>query len=533
MNMRTILSGIASIMLVGAFYTFSYCFVEDVDDGIITEEYLVESQFVPEPEPIEVFQNPVLPNDDAEYTYTYSQKTSLDLNMDDIIVTTSDYNDESDIEETIEDEKDSSDSVSYVQTTPVVADIVVVTSIPDSVKAVEDEVKPVTVDTSSSSHEDEILPEEYVEYDDVSLLDDESVELYDDEDNFAEGSFEAENRNVFAEDEEADNVLLSRENNEDSAVVTTVAVTTVLETTVSEVSDIPSVPVADVIITVFDDGSTAHTDNSSINPNNGEKNTEETSSSGEMFTAKYNGGTHTVDAYDLVCMIVNNEISTSFSTEAIKAQAIAAYSYLKYHSVNGLTPSVLVKANPPQKIKDIVSEVFGVTCYYNGKVAQTVYMASSSGYTASAINVWGGNYPYLTSISCSFDTVSDPNYGKVKTFTKDQMKTALEKSLKITLSEDASNWLKILSYVDGNYVSELGIDGQTIISGKKLRETVLDYNIKSAAFDVTYSDDVFTFITYGYGHGVGMSQNGANILAKQGYSYAQILKYYFTGIDVY
>jgi stage II sporulation protein D len=233
-------------------------------------------------------------------------------------------------------------------------------------------------------------------------------------------------------------------------------------------------------------------------------------------------------------MIVNNEISSYFNDEAIKAQAVAAYSYVKYHNVNGLTPSVLVKSNPPERIVNLVSSVWGKCCYYNGSVAQTVYMASSSGYTASSENVWGGKIPYLVSVACPFDAESDPNYGVQTKFSADSIKSAVEKYLGITLSDNPANWFTITSYVDGNYVSEVNVDGQTTISGRKLRETILNYQLKSASFDISYSadDGYFIFTTYGWGHGVGMSQNGANILAKQGYTYDQILKYYYTGIDV-
>ncbi len=255
-------------------------------------------------------------------------------------------------------------------------------------------------------------------------------------------------------------------------------------------------------------------------------------STSETFTAKINGSAQTVNAYDLICQIVANEMSPSFSDEALKAQAVAAYSYVKYHNVNGLTPSVLVKRDVPDRIKDIVSEVWGVCCYYNGSVAQTVYMASSSGYTADAENVWGGSVPYLKSVYCPFDADSDPNYGDTKDVSESSMRNMLESCLGITLSDDPRGWLVITDYVDGNYVGEISVDGQKTISGRKLRENVMGHSLKSAAFDVYYSDGYFHFTTYGYGHGVGMSQNGANILAKQGYSYVDILKYYFTGIEV-
>lgn len=252
----------------------------------------------------------------------------------------------------------------------------------------------------------------------------------------------------------------------------------------------------------------------------------------ETFTAQFNGSTQTVNAYDLICQIVNNEMSPSFSDEAIKAQAVAAYSYVKYHNVNGLTPSVLVKKNPSDRIKNLVSEVWGVCCYYNGSVAQTVYMASSSGYTADAEHVWGGSVPYLKSVYCPFDVGNDPNYGSTMKVSESSMRNMLESSLGISLSNNPYGWLNIQSYVDGNYVYEISVDGQKTISGRKLRETVMGHKLKSAAFDVSYRDGEFIFTTYGYGHGVGMSQNGANILAKQGYTYYDILKYYFTGIEI-
>ncbi len=249
------------------------------------------------------------------------------------------------------------------------------------------------------------------------------------------------------------------------------------------------------------------------------------------FTVKYDGSVKTEDAFELVCKIVNNEISSSYSLEAIKAQAVAAYSFLKFNADNGDVVSVLTKANPPQTIVNAVASVWGKCCYYNGKAAQTNYHASSAGSTTSAESVWGADYPYLVSVPCPFD-VEDVYFGCSTTISAFSMKTSLESALGITLSDSPENWLTIQSFCDGKYVSELNIDGQKVISGRKLRENVLGYGIKSAAFDVYYADGNFYFTTYGYGHGVGMSQHGANILAKNGFSYEDILKHYFTGIQV-
>ncbi len=252
----------------------------------------------------------------------------------------------------------------------------------------------------------------------------------------------------------------------------------------------------------------------------------------EFFTVKYGGETHEIDAYSLTCMIVQNEMSPYFSKEALKAQAVAAYSYVKYHNVNGVIPSVLVKTDIDDAIRGAVDEVFGLCCYYNGDVAQTVYTASTAGTSADAYNVWGGYAPYLVSVDTSFDVENDPNYGVTATFSESYVRRQLESYCGITLSDDPENWIVVLTHNDGLYVGNILVDGQVIITGKQLKESVLDYGIKSWAFDLEYEDGVFTFTTYGYGHGVGMSQNGAYYLAQQGWTFDEILKYYYTGVTI-
>jgi stage II sporulation protein D len=108
----------------------------------------------------------------------------------------------------------------------------------------------------------------------------------------------------------------------------------------------------------------------------------------------------------------------------------------------------------------------------------------------------------------------------------------LESYFGITLSANPSNWLVITSFIDGSYVGNISVDGQVTTTGRKFREVIMNYNIRSAAFDIVYNGENFIITTYGYGHGVGMSQNGANILAKQGYTFDAILRYYYTGIIV-
>lgn len=486
MKIRTILSGITALLLVGTFYSFAFCMVEDVDDEPISMDYYYSTET------------------DAATGEELGEATSA-------VIT--------EAEETGNENKPQVTAVK-AQEKSVVAERIEakIMSLPSGAEA--------TYGSPSDDSETDggSSPEE-----DGDLANNE---------NSANG-----NDNVLADDNAADKLLSKLDSepvdDDEEPVVTTVPeeeipddelYTYIIENPVEEeeqdLSDIPSVPESDVIITIDTTTYTETTVTTVVTPG-------DDISTAETLTAKYNGSVHTTDAYELVCMIVNNEISSYFSDEAIKAQAVAAYSYVKYHNVNGLTPSVLVKSNPPQRIKDMVSSVWGKCCYYNGEVAQTVYMASSSGYTASSENVWGGKIPYLTSVACPFDAESDPNYGVRTKFSESAIRSAVEKYLGITLSDNPENWFTITEYIDGNYVSKINVDGQATITGRKMRESILNYQLKSASFDIAYSSDgYFIFTTYGWGHGVGMSQNGANILAKNGYTYDQILKYYYTGIDV-
>lgn len=479
MKLDATLGGIAALMVAGTFYTFALCMVEDVDDGKnISPEY---------------YYNEITEDDLLAEAVSEQEKNSVpETPVNDAV-----------FDNSAEDEEDTFDE----EAVPAA-----VTAVPEDESDPEDEPAPVLPSEEyDQQDDDEDYPEEY----DVDEYDDSISEAYETsvyaEDSRKDTTLDIKNEEIFISEEEEQTY------SDDYGPIWEEPL----------LSDDPEEG-KDIVITLFepDESSYEQTDISvNVDNNSG-------TATSETFTARFDGAVQTVNAYDLICWIVNNEISASFSDEAIKAQAVAAYSYVKYHNVNGLTPSVLVKKNPSQRIKDMVSSVWGVCCYYNGGVAQTVYMASSSGYTADAKNVWGGSFPYLKSVACPFDAVSDPNYGLTMAVTEDTMRSYLERTLGITLSDDPSNWMTITGLVDGNYVSSINIDGQTSISGRKMREEVLNYKLRSTAFDISYSNGIFTFTTYGYGHGVGMSQNGANILAKQGYSYSEILKHYFTGIEV-
>ena len=253
------------------------------------------------------------------------------------------------------------------------------------------------------------------------------------------------------------------------------------------------------------------------------------------------GGNVTGDAADILAQVVMGEIGGSFNEEAIKAQAVAAYTYIKYYNNNGNVPYVAVRT-PNDTVKRCVNEVIGQAVYYNGAPIQAVYGASSAGYTASSASVWGVDYPYLRSNKCELDALYDPNYGVKTTFTSNEIKNYVLQATGILLEGDPGTWFAIKDYVDNVYVGSMSIGGQTSytdssgntvdITGRVLREKILDFDLRSASFEISYSPDTdkFTFTTYGYGHGVGLSQHGANNLATYwGYDYKQILQFYYPG----
>ena len=160
-------------------------------------------------------------------------------------------------------------------------------------------------------------------------------------------------------------------------------------------------------------------------------------------------------------------------------------------------------------------------------------------------NVWGTDYPYLQSRFCDLDKQYDPNYGRKVEYTSAEIKSKVLEKTGIDLTGDPSGWLSVETNVDGFYVGQMNVGGyhsytdssgdSVKITGRVFRERIMSFELRSSAFDVEYdaNSDKFIFTTYGYGHGVGMSQNGANALATYlGYDYKEILTYYYQGTEV-
>ena len=254
----------------------------------------------------------------------------------------------------------------------------------------------------------------------------------------------------------------------------------------------------------------------------------------ETLSVKINGKKVTDSAYNIVAKMVQAEVGASFEVEAIKAQAVAAYTYVKYNNKSNIAPSVAANSTVSSKVANAVKQVIGEAVYYNGSYANTTYCAANAGVSNSSVDVWGGNVPYLVSVESEGDEECI-YYGKQTRLSEDYV----AKQIKAYYNEnpydygDPDEWFGKYSYGEGKYISKIKVCGQNL-SGRYVRETLLQYKIASAAFEVEYDSkkEEFVFTTYGYGHGVGMSQLGANYYAKCGWTYDEILEHYYKNTQV-
>jgi len=242
---------------------------------------------------------------------------------------------------------------------------------------------------------------------------------------------------------------------------------------------------------------------------------------------------------DYVTGVVSAEMPALFSVEALKAQAVIARTYaLKANSSgrvlsdNESTQSYKDNGELASmwggnfdsyysKVKNAVNSTKGVYLTYNGSYIDAVYHSTSNGRTEDSSNVWGNYYPYLVSVDSTYDN-SNPSFSISKTF------SFFDLSSKLGVNVDSNTEFNILGYTSGGRVSSISVGGVEF-NGVSFRSML---GLRSADFDITKSDDGVIITTRGYGHGVGMSQYGANGMAKAGYSYRDILLHYYSGVSI-
>lgn len=177
-----------------------------------------------------------------------------------------------------------------------------------------------------------------------------------------------------------------------------------------------------------------------------------------------------------------------------------------------------------QIVKDTQDEVI----VYDGELIDATYFSCAAGSTEAAAAVWGTDVPYLQPVM-SYGEEKAARYASTAVFSAEEFKRAVTGlSEKIKLGKDPTKWIGKIAYTKGGGVATMKI-GNTELKGTQVRSA---FGLNSTKFEVSYKNGEFTFCVHGFGHRVGMSQYGADYMARQGYDYKVILPYYYAGVQI-
>ena len=253
--------------------------------------------------------------------------------------------------------------------------------------------------------------------------------------------------------------------------------------------------------------------------------------------------------------VVRGEMPASFEPEALKAQAVAERTFIYYHMLGGRKaahPDADVcmdyrccnawvsqeqaKSNwgdnyeeYDRKIQRSVEETDGQVMLYEGKPILAAFHSSSAGVTAKSSDAWVSDRPYLVSVESPENGDSVPNYYSVNTFTPEEFREKILTAEPTAVLEGSpEGWVTDLQTNSSNRVESVTVGGVSF-RGTEVRSIL---GLRSASFTVECGADGITFHVTGYGHGVGMSQYGANALAREGKTWREILQWYYRGVSI-
>lgn len=250
--------------------------------------------------------------------------------------------------------------------------------------------------------------------------------------------------------------------------------------------------------------------------------------------------------------VLRAEMPASFAQDALCAQAVAARTYTYYKMQNGgnhgdtadictdhsCCQAFLGKDRAAEnwgknaeryeaKIENAVSATDGQVMLYGGAPILAVFHSSSAGETWNSGEVWAQDLPYLQSVS-SPEREGVPNYYSTVELTEAEFREKfLAARPEADLSGPASGWIRD-PVMDGVHVESVTIGGVSV-SGPSVRSI---FGLRSASFTAEAGDGKITFYVTGYGHGVGLSQYGANAMAEAGSTWREILEHYYTGVTI-
>ncbi len=260
---------------------------------------------------------------------------------------------------------------------------------------------------------------------------------------------------------------------------------------------------------------------------------------------KKSGEITKIDLDEYLFGVISAEMPALYNEEALKAQAVASYTYMlfranerageKYDVVDdsSVDQAFITRKEAREKwgdgydkyaakIEAVIKSVSGyVMVDENDMPILAAYHNISAGRTESANTVWGSEYSYLQPVDSLGDLTAE-KYLSEESFTPEE----IAEKLALPESDAApSKWLGNIESTDSGTVTEISFCEKEFTGGQ-IRSRL---GLRSSVFTVNYDDGTFNFRVQGHGHGVGMSQYGANYLAEQGYTYVEILSWYYTG----
>lgn len=258
-----------------------------------------------------------------------------------------------------------------------------------------------------------------------------------------------------------------------------------------------------------------------------------------------------MEFFEYVCGSVAAEMPLSYHEEALKAQAIACYTNalrLKNSSEEDATYHISDDSSVHQgylseeqrkekwgedfekyesKLHSVVKSVENIAIYYEDVPCIAAFHAICSGRTESAENIWGEKVPYLVSVKSSGDNLS-PQYSSVVIFEKTDF---IEIAKELTESKKTGSLKNIISIKEKSKAGTVikATLNKKEFTGDEIRKA---FSLKSPVFTVKCTEKTVTFNVVGYGHGIGMSQYGADFMARQGSTYEEILRHYYKGVEI-
>lgn len=335
-------------------------------------------------------------------------------------------------------------------------------------------------------------------------------------------------------------VLFFVKKKKDEEATTTTVTTTRAETTTQAPVEIKTELLSTIMIDEFIESAKSNAEDTTQAENtDNDQTSSEKEAKAETVPSIITVNGEQIDAKQAIARIVETEMDKSYNTEALKAQAVLTYSYLKYRDTGWKIDGVKISDTCSDEVLKAVEEVFGEFISVEGKLAFTPYFLMSAGKSASSETVFGIKTDYLVSMDCSSDKKEEKYKNEIEIKAQDIRAAISAYDNSVALDEDDAKLITIKENdkcVDKNtgYVSKIAVGDKEISGYEFVYKVLKNPDVNSVCFTFEYNQEtsVYKFTVYGSGFGVGMSQKAADYDAGNGKKYDAILKSYFSGIKL-